>query len=138
MYFMKRYAVILLVAIFTTVVLYSCSKFIPSTEVGEQLQISLISEVESDSGSTDMTMSEQSFYSIVYPDKFDLEFADLADIVFDFSRGVGAWCTQIEILSDGTFSGYHSDQDVGDTDVDYPKGTRYFCSFSGKFLELKK
>ncbi len=68
----------------------------------------------------------------------DLTFADLVDMVFYFSSGVGAWQTEVKISADGTFNGYHSDADMGDTGSDYPNGTQYFCSFSGKFSSLTK
>ena len=73
-----------------------------------------------------------------YPDIDDLSFADLADLEFYFSSGVGAWWTLLHIEPDGSFSGYYNDADMGDIGVDYPNGTRYECTFSGKFAELKK
>lgn len=68
----------------------------------------------------------------------DLRFSDLADMVFWFGSGVGAWHTEVTIASDGTFSGVHGDTDMGDTGEDYPNGTFYICNFSGAFTPLVK
>lgn len=65
-------------------------------------------------------------------------FEALEGRVFDFSSGAGAWCTELSINSDGTFKGIYSDSDMGDTGDDYPNGTRYYCSFTGKFGNLEK
>ena len=75
---------------------------------------------------------------VIYPDIDNLEFADLTDFVFWFASGAGAWSTEVRILPDGTFHGKHWDTDAGSTGPDFPEGTRYFCSFSGKFSSLKK
>lgn len=68
----------------------------------------------------------------------DFTFADLADTTFIFCGGAGAWSTEVKISPDGSFSGYYSDLDMGDSGVDYPNGTQYECLFSGKFSDLKK
>ena len=68
----------------------------------------------------------------------DITFADLADTIFIFCGGAGAWSTEVKISSDGSFSGYYYDLDMGDSGADYPNGTQYECSFSGKFSDLKK
>jgi hypothetical protein len=75
---------------------------------------------------------------VLYPDIPDLQFADLADLVFIFTSGAGAWDTEVRIMPDGTFSGIFHDSDMGDIGPDYPNGTRYICSFSGIFTSLKK
>ena len=58
--------------------------------------------------------------------------------VFTFSSGAGAWGTTLKINSDGSFSGNYHDSDMGDRNDSYPKGTVYYCDFSGKFGEIKK
>ena len=65
-------------------------------------------------------------------------FEDLADMVFTFSSGVGAWSTELQIQPDGSFVGKYHDTDMGDTGEGYPGGTVYFCSFSGRFSSLEK
>lgn len=76
--------------------------------------------------------------SIGYLDIFDLEFADLADMNFSFSSGAFGWGTEVEIFSDGTFSGHHHDSNMGDTGEGYPEGTRYTCHFQGVLSSLTK
>lgn len=55
-----------------------------------------------------------------------------------FSSGAGGWCTSITINRDGSFKGEYHDSDMGDNDEDYPNGTIYVCSFSGKFTNITK
>lgn len=57
---------------------------------------------------------------------------------FSFASGVGAWSTSIHIDSDGTFEGFYYDMDMGVSGEEYPGGTMYVCSFSGKFTNIKK
>lgn len=68
----------------------------------------------------------------------DLSFEDLADTIFVFCGGAGAWSTEVRISPDGTFSGFYYDLDMGDSSNDYPDGTQYECSFNGRFSDLKK
>lgn len=51
----------------------------------------------------------------------------------DFCSGAGAWMTSLDIREDGSFSGLYSDSDMGDSGENYPHGTRYTCSFTGRF-----
>ena len=51
----------------------------------------------------------------------------------NFSSGVGAWMTSLDIREDGSFSGLYNDSDMGDRGENYPDGTRYTCSFTGRF-----
>ena len=46
--------------------------------------------------------------------------------------------TDFEIEQDGSFSGTYHDSELGSTGDDYPDGTMYLCSFSGKFTNLRK
>ena len=50
-----------------------------------------------------------------------------------FSSGAGGWDTKLTIASDGTFTGYYHDNDLGDIDGDHPKGSRSEAKFSGRF-----
>lgn len=65
-------------------------------------------------------------------------FEALEDRLFEFCSGAGAWSTELSINSDGTFEGIYHDSDMGDIGADYPNGTRYYCSFTGKFDNLEK
>ena len=76
--------------------------------------------------------------SDTHQDLDDLTFADLSGLEFWFGSGVGAWSTTVTISPDGAFSGFFSDSDMGDSGDSYPNGTRYECTFSGKFTDLKK
>lgn len=57
---------------------------------------------------------------------------------FTFSSGAGAWGTTLKLNADGTFTGEFNDSDMGARNEDYPEGTHYFCSFSGKFENIQK
>lgn len=62
-------------------------------------------------------------------------YADVADLDFYFSSGVGAWGTALSVSADGAFEGVYHDTDMGDTGEGYPNGTVYMCEFSGQFAE---
>jgi hypothetical protein len=55
-----------------------------------------------------------------------------------FASGVGAWSTDITMESDGTFSGYYHDTNMGESGADYPNGTMYESVFNGKFADIQK
>lgn len=65
-------------------------------------------------------------------------FGQLTGYMFYFSVGAGGWETDLTINPDGTFEGYYSDSNMGETGDDYPNGTRYECTFSGKFSSPEK
>ena len=67
-----------------------------------------------------------------------ISFADLKDLQFVFSSGVGAWATVFSIEEDGSFSGEYFDTDMGVMGEDYPNGTMYQSIFTGKFSEIQK
>ena len=68
----------------------------------------------------------------------DQFFARLDGIEWSFSSGVGGWSTDLRILPDGTFSGEYHDSEMGETGEDFPEGTVYLCSFSGKMSLLEQ
>ena len=61
-----------------------------------------------------------------------LSFADLTDLDWTFSSGVGAWYTCMWLEEDGTFTGEFHDSEMGETGEGYPDGTVYGCLFHGK------
>ncbi len=65
-------------------------------------------------------------------------FSDLKDLQFMFSSGAGAWSTELNINSDGSFTGYYHDSEMGERADSYPNGTVYACSFSGQFSQPEK
>lgn len=68
----------------------------------------------------------------------EFQFSDLADRVFYFSSGAGAWWTELRIKGDGSFEGHYQDSDMGDIGDGYPNGTLYYCDFNGFFDQLEK
>ena len=64
--------------------------------------------------------------------------SDIEGLKFVFSSGAGAWATEIEMKSNGSFVGHYYDGDYGDRGDDYPNGTLYECHFNGKFVATKK
>ncbi len=57
---------------------------------------------------------------------------------FLFSSGSGAWGTRLTLNTDGSFDGFFSDSNMGETGKDYPNGTVYLCSFTGRFSLSEK
>lgn len=76
--------------------------------------------------------------SVEPKDTVEISFADISNLEFCFTSGAGAWCTLLYINEDGTFRGNFMDTNMGDTGVDYPKGTVYYSDFYGQFTQLKK
>ena len=68
----------------------------------------------------------------------EFSFADVSDRLFIFSSGAGAWDTELFINNDGSFEGLFHDSDMGDSGEGYPGGTRYICSFKGRFESLER
>ena len=60
-------------------------------------------------------------------------FAQFDGMTWSFCSGAGAWSTDLTIQPDGSFIGDYHDSDMGDTGDNYPNGTIYICSFSGRF-----
>lgn len=65
-------------------------------------------------------------------------FERLDGSTFYFLSGAGAWSTELVFLSDGSFTGYYHDTDMGDSGMGYPNGTRYECDFSGTFALVEQ
>jgi len=59
-------------------------------------------------------------------------------IELTFASGAGAWGNVIVLNADGTFEGNYGDSEAGSADAEYPRGTHYYCSYSGKFKNIKK
>ena len=65
-------------------------------------------------------------------------FERLDGSTFYFLSGAGAWSTELVFSSDGSFTGYYHDTDMGDSGIGYPNGTRYESDFSGTFALMQK
>lgn len=64
--------------------------------------------------------------------------SDIEENTFEFASGVGAWSTSMTINPDGSFEGEYSDTDMGVSNDEYPRGTCYYCKFSGQLGDLEK
>ena len=58
--------------------------------------------------------------------------------LFIFSSGAGAWETDLELRDDGTFTGSYHDSNMGEDMENYPGGTVYVCTFSGRFTDFRQ
>ena len=67
-----------------------------------------------------------------------IHFSEFSKYQFVFSSGAGAWQTILNINVDGTFKGYYSDSDMGDTGEGYPYGINYSSTFEGEFTKPKR
>ena len=67
-----------------------------------------------------------------------IQFSELSKYQFVYSSGAGAWQTKLNINEDGTFKGYYSDSDMGDTGEGYPNGINYSSTFEGEFTTPKR
>lgn len=63
------------------------------------------------------------------------EFSGDTSLNLLFCSGAGAWGTSLALQADGSFTGYYSDADMGDSGEGYPNGTVYICRFEGQFSE---
>lgn len=53
-----------------------------------------------------------------------------------FCSGAGGWSTELNLETDGSFTGLFHDSDMGVADTsEFPNGTMYICVFSGKFTQ---
>ena len=52
---------------------------------------------------------------------------------FTFSSGAGGWSTELYLNPDGSFTGAFHDSEMGEMAEEYPGGSFYFCTFSGRF-----
>lgn len=64
-------------------------------------------------------------YDVVYP------------LELIFCSGAGGWSTTLTLYEDGHFEGIYEDGEAEWTN-EYPRGTDYYCEFSGRFREMKK
>ena len=65
-------------------------------------------------------------------------YKEIEEIPFEFSSGVGAWQTGININADGTFNGAFYDANMGENSEEYKNGTIYECVFKGQLSEPVK
>ena len=86
-------------------------------------------------GEADSNYSQESTSETI---ESEINFFEQLPQSFVFSSGVGGWSTDLDLNSDGTFTGIYHDSDMGDLDDEYPNGTVYICEFSGKFSDPVK
>ena len=65
-------------------------------------------------------------------------FETLAGLEWSFSSGVGGWSTDMRIEADGSFSGDFHDSEMGESADEYPYGTVYCCSFTGRMALMEQ
>ena len=59
-------------------------------------------------------------------------FARFDGLEWWLSSGAGGWSTDLQIFPDGSFAGTYHDSEMGDAADEYPDGTLYICSFTGR------
>ena len=88
--------------------------------------------------STESQSTEQITPTDIEPEDYATELFSKLNEPFVFSSGAGAWGTTLQINRDGSFSGNYYDSDMGDRNDNHPKGTVYYCDFSGDFGDVEK
>lgn len=86
----------------------------------------------------DSKTTENDSTDAITPMESTIQFPELSNYQFVFSSGAGAWQTMLTIDEDGTFKGYYSDSDMGDTGEGYPNGIIYSSTFEGKFTTPRR
>ena len=84
---------------------------------------------ESNSSESDNLQEEQ--------EENDSDIFSMFEGSYTFTSGVGAWSTQLELKSDGTFTGEYHDTDAGARGDGYD-ATLYLAKFSGRFKDPQK
>ncbi|MCI9338879.1 MAG: M56 family metallopeptidase [Lachnospiraceae bacterium] len=62
---------------------------------------------------------------------------DTPPLRFVMASGAGSWGTSLTLYPDGSFDGVYSNAEM-DRAEEYPRGTCYYCEFSGKFDHITK
>lgn len=62
---------------------------------------------------------------------------DFLPLEFLFASGAGAWGTSLTLYPDGHFEGVFEDSEAVAA-PEYPRGTSYYCKFSGQFSDITK
>ena len=139
---MKKSAFILILVAFA-VLLCACSdkkENIPddtSDNVQETTTAEETAETETQN-ITENTAFEAITDEIVTTEKTDVLPLNGDSMEFAFLSGAGAWRTMLTLNADGTFTGEYHDSEMGIYADDYPNGSAYVCSFSGKFSDFEK
>ena len=55
-----------------------------------------------------------------------------------FASGAGGWSTDLTLERDGSFTGVYHDSEMGSTGPEYPNGTCYISTFSGRFGDIRQ
>ena len=63
---------------------------------------------------------------------------DALPLDFTFASGAGAWLTELVLEQDGSFAGQYHDSEMGDQGDDYPNGSCYISTFSGRFGNIRQ
>ena len=95
-------------------------------------------DASTDADDTSASAETDASVSTDAPTAEGLSYADLSDLTFTFSSGVGGWQTIMYMQADGSFTGEYFDSDMGVTGEGYPNGTVYVSTFSGQFAPLSR
>lgn len=120
---------LLLVAVISTVVLFAGCQSEHETSNNTNTENNQV---------IDSKTTENDSSDAIAPVESTIQFSELSKYQFVFSSGVGAWQTMLNINDDGTFKGYYSDSDMGDTGEGYTNGINYSSTFEGKFTTPKR
>ena len=55
-----------------------------------------------------------------------------------FASGAGGWSTDLTLERDGSFTGVYHDSEMGSTGPEYPNGSYYISTFSGRFGRIRQ
>ena len=55
-----------------------------------------------------------------------------------FASGAGGWSTDMTLEQDGSFTGVYHDSEMGSTGPEYPNGSYYISTFSGRFGHIRQ
>ena len=127
--YINKRKLLLLVAVSSTVVLF----------VGCQSEHKTSNNTNTENNQViDGKTTDNDRIDAITPVESTIQFSELSKYQFVFSSGAGAWQTILNINGDGTFKGYYSDSDMGDTGEGYPNGINYSSTFEGKFTTPKR
>ncbi len=144
--YIHKSKVLLLVAVSSTAVLFAACQREQNTSNDIEIENNqVIDSKNKENDHSDASIPKETYVTKVNPsgaenssEQTTLLFSNLSKYQFVFSSGAGAWQTLLNINKDGTFNGYYSDSDMGDTGEGYPKGVNYSSTFKGKFKVPKR
>ncbi len=144
--YIRKRKLLLLVAVSSTVVLFTGCQSKNTTSINTNTKNNqIVDSKTTENTNTDDIKAVESNVAEVTPNLVEnnneestIQFLELSKYQFVFSSGAGAWQTILNINEDGSFKGYYSDSDMGDTGEGYPNGIIYSSTFEGEFTTPKR